>query len=149
MMSPSLLTYITKPHFDRQAKETRPALVRQRSKSMSLDTPRPFEKSTDNLFTDHVLLRQPGTVDGSSQPHVDTLTQQQPILDTQSWERTLEKSIQSIVSIKASHVRSFDTETAGISTLSGDNACSTQHLVTNLSFLSLIIRFIHRHRLCR
>jgi hypothetical protein len=30
-----------------------------------------------------------------------------------SWEPTLEKAIRAIVSIKASHVRSFDTETSG------------------------------------
>ena len=30
-----------------------------------------------------------------------------------SWEPTLEKAIKAIVSIKASHVRSFDTETSG------------------------------------
>jgi hypothetical protein len=112
-MSPSLLTYITKPHFERQSRDTRPALVRQRSKSIPFDTPRPFEKSADDLFSDHVLLRQPAVVAGQAQPQVDPLTPPQPILDTQSWERTLEKSIQSIVSIKASHVRSFDTETAG------------------------------------
>src|SRR2546429_3981289 len=32
---------------------------------------------------------------------------------TQSWQFTLEKSIKAIVSIKANHVRSFDTEIAG------------------------------------
>jgi hypothetical protein len=31
----------------------------------------------------------------------------------QSWEPTLEKAIKAIVSIKANHVRSFDTETSG------------------------------------
>ena len=30
-----------------------------------------------------------------------------------SWEPTLEKAIKAIVSIKANHVRSFDTETSG------------------------------------
>ncbi|CAG8601096.1 9341_t:CDS:2, partial [Racocetra fulgida] len=33
--------------------------------------------------------------------------------EVQSWETTLEKAIKAIVSIKANHVRSFDTETSG------------------------------------
>ncbi|KAL0079035.1 trypsin-like cysteine/serine peptidase domain-containing protein [Phycomyces blakesleeanus] len=36
-----------------------------------------------------------------------------------SWEPTLEKAIRAIVSIKASHVRSFDTETSGAYTATG------------------------------
>ncbi|KAI8369306.1 trypsin-like cysteine/serine peptidase domain-containing protein [Radiomyces spectabilis] len=36
-----------------------------------------------------------------------------------SWEPTLEKAIKAIVSIKASHVRSFDTETSGAYTATG------------------------------
>lgn len=36
-----------------------------------------------------------------------------PKLATMTWESTLEKSIRSIVSITANHVRSFDTETSG------------------------------------
>lgn len=36
-----------------------------------------------------------------------------------SWEPTLEKAIKAIVSIKASHVRSFDTETSGPYTATG------------------------------
>ncbi|KAI8990075.1 trypsin-like cysteine/serine peptidase domain-containing protein [Pilobolus umbonatus] len=36
-----------------------------------------------------------------------------------SWEPTLEKAIKAIVSIKASHVRSFDTETSGSYTATG------------------------------
>jgi hypothetical protein len=35
------------------------------------------------------------------------------ISSTGNWESTLEKSIKSIVSIKASHTRAFDTDTAG------------------------------------
>jgi hypothetical protein len=35
-----------------------------------------------------------------------------------SWEPTLEQAIKAIVSIKANHVRSFDTETSGIYQLS-------------------------------
>lgn len=36
-----------------------------------------------------------------------------PKLGAQTWEATLERSIRSIVSITANHVRSFDTETSG------------------------------------
>jgi hypothetical protein len=36
-----------------------------------------------------------------------------PKLMAQTWEATLERSIRSIVSITANHVRSFDTETSG------------------------------------
>lgn len=36
-----------------------------------------------------------------------------PKLATQTWEATLERSIRSIVSITANHVRSFDTESSG------------------------------------
>jgi hypothetical protein len=111
-MTPSLLTYITKPHFERESKQSpRPPLVRQRSKSIPWDTiPRPFDKSNDDLFVgvDHVLLRNPLPTS-----QAEPLIPAQPVLDSQSWERTLERSIKSIVSIKASHVRSFDTETAG------------------------------------
>jgi hypothetical protein len=32
---------------------------------------------------------------------------------TRSWEPILENAIKAIISIKASHVRSFDTETSG------------------------------------
>lgn len=35
------------------------------------------------------------------------------ISSTGNWESTLERSIKSIVSIKASHTRAFDTDTAG------------------------------------
>ncbi|KAG2171435.1 hypothetical protein INT43_009096 [Umbelopsis isabellina] len=117
-MTPSLLTYITKPHFERESKQPpRPPLVRQRSKSIPWEsTPRPFDKSNDDLFrgVDHVLLRNPLPA-----TQAGPLTPPQPVLDTQSWERTLERSIKSIVSIKASHVRSFDTETAGSYTATG------------------------------
>lgn len=110
-MPPSLLTYITKPHFhgQQQSRDSRPPLVRQRSKSIPWDISRPFDKSADDLLADHVLLRNPVP----SAPVAEPLAPAQPILDTSSWERTLERSIKSIVSIKASHVRSFDTETAG------------------------------------
>jgi hypothetical protein len=46
-----------------------------------------------------------------------------------SWEPTLEKAIKAIVSIKASHVRSFDSETSG---KSGILLCLA--MSTNLSF---------------
>ncbi|KAI1312679.1 hypothetical protein EDD11_002878 [Mortierella claussenii] len=42
-----------------------------------------------------------------------------PKLITQTWESTLERSIRSIVSITANHVRSFDTETSGAYSATG------------------------------
>ncbi|KAI7823553.1 trypsin-like cysteine/serine peptidase domain-containing protein [Gamsiella multidivaricata] len=42
-----------------------------------------------------------------------------PKLTTQTWESTLERSIRSIVSITANHVRSFDTETSGAYSATG------------------------------
>ncbi|KAL1915204.1 uncharacterized protein VTP21DRAFT_7480 [Calcarisporiella thermophila] len=46
---------------------------------------------------------------------------QQPLamMDAKSWEPTLERSIKAIVTIKACHVRSFDTETSGAYSASG------------------------------
>ncbi|KAI8597726.1 trypsin-like cysteine/serine peptidase domain-containing protein, partial [Dissophora ornata] len=42
-----------------------------------------------------------------------------PKLTVQTWESTLERSIRSIVSITANHVRSFDTETSGAYSATG------------------------------
>ncbi|KAK3805581.1 MAG: trypsin-like cysteine/serine peptidase domain-containing protein [Benniella sp.] len=42
-----------------------------------------------------------------------------PKLTAQTWEATLERSIRSIVSITANHVRSFDTETSGAYSATG------------------------------
>ncbi|KAF9353744.1 serine protease [Mortierella sp. AD094] len=42
-----------------------------------------------------------------------------PKLAVQTWETTLERSIRSIVSITANHVRSFDTETSGAYSATG------------------------------
>ncbi|KAG9065897.1 serine protease [Linnemannia hyalina] len=42
-----------------------------------------------------------------------------PKLATMTWESTLERSIRSIVSITANHVRSFDTETSGAYSATG------------------------------
>ncbi|KAG1449795.1 hypothetical protein G6F56_008537 [Rhizopus delemar] len=39
-----------------------------------------------------------------------------------SWEPTLERAIKAIVSIKASHVRSFDSETSGDYTATGSGS---------------------------
>ncbi|RIA90832.1 trypsin-like cysteine/serine peptidase domain-containing protein [Glomus cerebriforme] len=43
----------------------------------------------------------------------------QKLSDTQSWELTLEKAIKAIVSIKANHVRTFDTEPSGAYSATG------------------------------
>jgi hypothetical protein len=62
-----------------------------------------------------------------------------------SWEPTLEKAIRAIVSIKASHVRSFDTETSG-------NIYIFHCLITSIVFthiyffIFIIIEFIIKQK---
>ncbi|KAG0261686.1 hypothetical protein BG011_000782 [Mortierella polycephala] len=47
------------------------------------------------------------------------VTSDKPKVSVQTWEATLERSIRSIVSITANHVRSFDTETSGAYSATG------------------------------
>ncbi|KAF9090199.1 hypothetical protein BGX27_002319 [Mortierella sp. AM989] len=57
-------------------------------------------------------------VDVGIPPPVEVITIP-PKQATQTWEATLERSIRSIVSITANHVRSFDTETSGAYSATG------------------------------
>lgn len=59
-----------------------------------------------------------------------------------SWEPTLERAIKAIVSIKASHVRSFDTETSGKILL-------LLYDFKAMLFKLILLRWLYRHRLYR
>ncbi|GJJ76780.1 pro-apoptotic serine protease NMA111 [Entomortierella parvispora] len=69
-----------------------------------------------------------------------------PKLSAQTWEQTLERSIRSIVSITANHVRSFDTETSGAYSATGflvdaqrGIILSNRHVVSPAPILALAI----------
>ncbi|KAG0048884.1 serine protease [Gryganskiella cystojenkinii] len=69
-----------------------------------------------------------------------------PKLGAQTWETTLERSIRSIVSITANHVRSFDTETSGAYSATGflvdakrGIILSNRHVVSPAPILALAI----------
>ncbi|KAF9201002.1 serine protease [Haplosporangium sp. Z 27] len=56
---------------------------------------------------------------GEATPQLIGVAPDTPRMTTRTWETTLEKSIRSIVSITANHVRSFDTETSGAYSATG------------------------------
>ncbi|RKP13918.1 hypothetical protein BJ684DRAFT_9380 [Piptocephalis cylindrospora] len=73
----------------------------------------------DPRFSYYPPLHAQAPLSTADQPSSPPLS---PIASTKtapSWEPTLEKAIKAIVSIKASHVRSFDTETSGPYTATG------------------------------
>jgi hypothetical protein len=80
--------------FEQQQVESR--ILRGRSKSVALGT------YAWTLNSPRPPIDFVAPVTGSGVPY-----------KARSWEPTLEKAIRAIVSIKASHVRSFDTETSG------------------------------------
>jgi hypothetical protein len=65
--------------------------------------------SVDNVYYNQLTK---ASVMGGPPPVVGIMPDT-PKLTAQTWEATLERSIRSIVSITANHVRSFDTETSG------------------------------------
>ncbi|KAF9580638.1 hypothetical protein BGW38_002631 [Lunasporangiospora selenospora] len=88
----------------------------------------------------------PKLVIGPGLPQALGVVPDTPKLTAQTWQSTLEKSIQSIVSITANHVRSFDTETSGAYSATGfvvdakrGIVLSNRHVVSPAPILALAI----------
>ncbi|CAJ0752714.1 22115_t:CDS:2 [Entrophospora sp. SA101] len=79
----------------------------QQSKSISHST-----ISSSNFHHQSIKL-QTTTNNISSSMNIEDDSNSLIVSDIQNWETTLEKAIKAIVSIKANHVRSFDTESSG------------------------------------
>jgi len=106
---------------------TQPAPQRTRSKSSPMK-PNPLQSTvaTGLQLANMLLFAEKEKQKGAKILHPSAVG---------NWESTLEKSIKSIVSIKASHTRAFDTDVAGM--------LFTIALIRNLKRFQLVFWFLH------